>query len=162
MTYVEAPDEYVGEKPAVFLAGGITDCPDWQAEAADRLKDDRWVVLNPRRTEFPIHDPSAAVGQIDWEYRHLDRADVVLFWFAGGPSVQPIALYELGRHAATNAAVVVGADPKYLRRVDVLLQLQHARPDIAVAGSLAEVCRQARTLLCGVSGGRSGRTVVVD
>ena len=39
MKYFEALDEYEpqeGEK-SIFLAGGITGCPDWQKEMADRL-----------------------------------------------------------------------------------------------------------------------------
>lgn len=147
MTYIEAPEEYTGAQPAIFLAGGITDCPDWQAEARALLTSDHWAVLNPRRTDFPIHDPSAAADQIDWEYRHLARSDVILFWFAAGPSVQPIALYELGRHAALGARLAVGTDPGYLRRADVELQLGHARRDLVVFDGLAELCLAARRLL---------------
>jgi hypothetical protein len=145
--YVEAPRYYTGDRPALFLAGGITDCPEWQAEAREILAADDVVVLNPRRANFPIGDPSAAAGQVDWEFRHLRRADVVLFWFAAGPSVQPIALYELGAHAASGKPIAVGADPAYLRRTDVLLQLGHVRPGVVVWDSLETTCRAARNLL---------------
>lgn len=139
--YVEAPTEYAGDRHAIFLAGGITDCPDWQADARTLI--DREVVLNPRRANFPIHDSTAAAAQIDWEFRHLHRASVVLFWFAPGPSPQPIALYELGRHAALQRRIAVGADPEYLRLADVHMQLSHARPELTVHDTLEATCREA-------------------
>lgn len=143
MIYIEAPTEFDASVPAVFLAGGITDCPNWQQEAT-LLLDGPWAVLNPRRADFPIHDPSAAEAQVKWEYQHLNMADVVLFWFAAGPSPQPIALYELGARAAMGVSIAVGADPKYLRRTDVVLQLGHIRPELTVRDSLDAVCEDAR------------------
>lgn len=146
--YVEAPTEYADPKPAVFLAGGITGCPDWQAEAYDALAHLPIAVLNPRRADFPIHDPNAAPAQIGWEYRHLRRADVVAFWFPdSGPVVQPIALYELGAHAASGKPIAVGTDPGYVRRSDVVLQLRHVRPGLIVHDDLRAVCDEASNLL---------------
>jgi Nucleoside 2-deoxyribosyltransferase like len=141
--YVEPPGSYRGPYPAVFLAGGITDCPDWQQEARELLADWPGVILNPRRRDFPINDPDAATEQVAWEFDHLERADVVLFWFPPSSSPQPIALYELGRHAALDKLLAVGTDPEYLRRADVLLQLRHARPEIIVRSTLYEVCSEA-------------------
>lgn len=147
MTYIEAPTEFRGGMPSVFLAGGITDCVDWQADARNRLDGPNRAILNPRRANFPIHDPSAAQQQIDWEYRHLQLAQVVLFWFAGGPSVQPIALYELGAHAIAGKPLAVGCDASYLRRSDVFYQLGHVRPGLTIFDSLAETCQAAASLL---------------
>jgi hypothetical protein len=155
--YIEAPREYDGDKPSLFLAGGITDCPDWQAEARHLLADAPIAVLNPRRAAFPIDDPSAAAGQVSWEFRHLRTADMVLFWFPAGRAVQPISLYELGAHAAAGKPIAVGADLAYPRRPDVVMQLGHVRPEVTVVDSLAETCRLARLWLIGpqVSGGRA-------
>ena len=148
MIYIEAPDEYDGTAPSVFLAGGITGCPDWQADAARCLAPLPVAVLNPRRRDFPIGDPTAATAQVDWEYRHLRRADVVVFWFPdSGPVPQPIALYELGAHAASGKPIAVGADPGYVRRTDVVLQLGHARPDVVVRDNILAVCGDAAGLL---------------
>jgi hypothetical protein len=151
-TYFEAPDEYDGAAPAVFLAGGITGCPDWQFEAHRHLADLPIAILNPRREDFPIHDPSAAAGQIEWEYRHLRHASAVLFWFpASGDITQPIALYELGAHATAGKPLAVGCDPSYVRRGDVLHQLALARPDITVRDNLADTCKDVRALLTDVA-----------
>jgi hypothetical protein len=143
--YVEAPTEWYGVGPAVFLAGGITDCPDWQEAAANwfRRIAPKWTVLNPRRVNFPFLKPCAAQQQIEWEFRHLHRADVVLFWFPAGyfeTVVQPIALYELGRYAALGRQLAVGCDPNYVRRIDVLHQLRLARPEVQVHDALALTC----------------------
>jgi hypothetical protein len=129
MIYVEAPHEYTSNLPLLFLAGGIT-------------------VANPRRENFPIHDSSASKAQITWEFNHLRRADAVLFWFAGGPSIQPIALYELGAHAANTAKrIVVGADPAYKRLQDVIIQIGLVRPEVEIRDSLEATCRDALAVL---------------
>jgi hypothetical protein len=94
-TYVEAPTEYDGPGPSLFLAGGISGTHDWQAEVVERLADLPLVLLNPRRRNFPMDGPSAAEGQIAWEFRHLRRATAVLFWFPP-ETLCPIALFELG------------------------------------------------------------------
>lgn len=155
MEHVECPNEYDGAAPAVFLAGGITGCPDWQADARRELADLPIAVLNPRRSEFPIVDPTAAEGQIDWEYRHLASAYAVLFWFpASGPVPQPIALFELGVHAAAGKPIAVGCDPVYVRRADVVHQLARFRPDVVVRGDLAAACRDLRDLLPDLDMGR--------
>jgi SAM-dependent methyltransferase len=132
-------------RTAVFLAGGISGCPDWQAEACALLAHLPITVLNPRRANFPIDDPSAAASQIRWEYEHLRAADVVVFWFPdSGPVTQPIALFELGAHATAGKPLVVGCDPSYVRRDDVVYQLGLARPELTVHSDLRSVCFQVR------------------
>ncbi|MFD7172758.1 nucleoside 2-deoxyribosyltransferase domain-containing protein [Streptomyces sp. NPDC059929] len=131
----------------MFLAGGIQQCEDWQADAARAFEDLEIVVLNPRRAVFPIHDPDAEQQQVAWENRHLHRADLVLFWFPASSSHQPIALYELGMMAAGTTLLVVGADPGYLRRTNVVCQLQHARPGVTVYDTLADTVTAARKAL---------------
>ncbi|MGK5548669.1 nucleoside 2-deoxyribosyltransferase domain-containing protein [Streptomyces sp. URMC 127] len=146
--YVRSPRPYDDGGPTVFLAGGITGCPDWQTRAALQLRSAgvTATILNPRRAEFPEGDPVVAREQIVWEYEHLACASVVLFWFCA-ESIQPIALYELGAHAARGATIVVGADPQYARRLDVVEQLRHARPDVEVHGSLTDTVRAAAALV---------------
>ncbi|GAA1267215.1 hypothetical protein Psi02_08990 [Planotetraspora silvatica] len=146
MIHVEAPEEFDGRMRSVFLAGGITDCPDWQAEVAAGLADLPVAVLNPRRAAFE-DSPEAAAEQIGWEYRHLAACDMVLFWFPGSRSVQPIALYELGMWAGRSKPIVVGADPAYIRRLDVEVQLSHVRPGLVVHTTLNATSQAARAVL---------------
>jgi hypothetical protein len=143
------PQVYRGT-PTVFLAGGISSCPDWQAEVPALLGEHvNAVLLNPRQASFDVSDPSASRRQVFWEEDHLERADVLFFWFPdSGPVVQPIALLELGRYvAAGNRPAVVGADSGYARRQDVLLQLARTRPDIEVRSTLQAVCVDLRAIL---------------
>lgn len=152
MDYFEAPDYYEptpADPPSVFLAGGITNCPNWQPDAAAGLA--AYVVFNPRRRNFPIHDPGQTPIQIAWEYHHLALADLTLFWFpACDPALttQPITMYELGAAASSPyRRIVVGADPGYPRAADVHTQLGHVRPDLTVHTTLAHTVQAARTAL---------------
>ncbi|MGW0948849.1 nucleoside 2-deoxyribosyltransferase domain-containing protein [Streptomyces sp. NPDC002623] len=148
LRYVEAPARHDGGPAALFLGGGITGCPDWQRRAALQLDaiGSPAVVLNPRREAFPLGQAEAAREQTAWEYEHLRLADVILFWFCA-EAVQPIALYELGAHAARGVRLAVGAHPEYPRRLDVLEQLRLARPDVTVHDSLQDTVRAAAALL---------------
>jgi hypothetical protein len=125
MQYVEAPNnwERLPGQPSVFLAGGITGCPDWQNRIARSLALTNYAVLNPRRRPFPMGDPSATEQQITWEFRHLRKADVIAFWFCK-ETIQPIALFELGAWSQQkDPAVIVGVEPGYPRQVDIHLQM---------------------------------------
>ncbi len=145
--YIEAPEDFepdAGGPPGLFLAGGISDCENWQRRVAAELADGDLVVLNPRRRNFSIDDPSAAEAQIGWEFRHLRRATARLFWFPP-QTLCPIALYELGAWSARQGTLFVGTDPAYARRADVVLQLRLARPEVAVTDSLAALIEQVRS-----------------
>ena len=109
MIVVTAPDYYGlmfdSRKTFCFLAGGITDCSNWQKTVINFLKErencmtlDNLVLFNPRRDNFPIDDPSAADKQIEWEYDWLGMSDIFSIYFDGGNSDQPICMYELGRY----------------------------------------------------------------
>jgi hypothetical protein len=130
---VEAPQRYEGAGRSVFLAGGITGCLDWQATATQQLLPHA-DVLNPRRRIY-VSGGDEYERQVAWEYSHLRRAGIILFWFAD-EAIQAIALYELGAFAASDKPIVVGAHPGYPRRTDVVLQLSHARPGLIVHSSL--------------------------
>ena len=144
MKYVEAPDEYEPDGvPSVFLAGGISGCDPWQPRMAERLSPLDLVVLNPRRKHFPIDDPSAAEGQIRWEFRHLRRATARLFWFPSA-TLCPITLYELGASSVAPGPLFVGVDPAYARRRDVEIQTKLVRPDVRIVYSPDELAEQVK------------------
>lgn len=147
MKYVEAPEIYRFSEPeALFLAGGITGCPDWQSEMVSGLSDlEGLAVLNPRRTHFPIHDPTAAWWQIQWEYRHLRAATMISFWFPK-EALCPIALFELGAWMMA-PFLFVGVEPGYVRRDDVLIQTELARQNVVVNESLVGLVGEIRRFL---------------
>jgi len=144
-----APDPYPVDRPNLFLAGGITGCPDWQAEMI-RLLDPLpagWLVLNPRRGRFPMGDPGAALEQIAWEHDGLRAARAIVFWFPR-ESVSPIALYELGAWSMTERPLFVGAHEAYPRRADIEIQTRLVRPDVSTsATTLSALAGQVRRYL---------------
>ena len=141
--YVEAPEGFVdGGRPSVFLAGGITGCPDWQREVSlNLLGRSKWVVLNPRCKNFPIDDPTAARAQITWEHECLRQAQAVLFWFPC-ETLCPIVLYELGTWSRSNKPIFVGTHPDYARRRDVEIQTQLVRPEVHIVHNLGSLTDQ--------------------
>lgn len=129
----------------IFLAGGITNCPDWQNEAIEFFKSEFGVnapitIYNPRRENFPINNPNASEQQIVWEYNHLADADIILFWFAPG-SPNPIVFYELGMHCnSSDKTCFIGCDPRFERKNDVVIQTALARPELPIYSDLNEMC----------------------
>lgn len=128
------------EQTIVFLAGGITNCDDWQSGVIRELSvlDDNLLLVNPRKADFDMSDPAESIRQIAWEFDYLHKAHAVLFWFPP-ETLCPITLYELGFHAAKGTPLFVGTHQDYKRRLDVEQQLKHARPDIAVRSSIKQV-----------------------
>jgi hypothetical protein len=147
MRYIEAPTEYSGDSPALFLAGGISGTGDWQHDLTDLLADSDLVVLNPRRRAFPMDDPNAAEEQIIWEFRHLQRAWAKAFWFPP-PTLCPIALFELGKCSESSSPLFVGVDLQYARKRDVEIQLRLARPDVRVVYTLNDLAQQVLKAAC--------------
>ena len=153
MNLLMPPEMLDGTLPdlGIFLAGGITGCPDWQSELMKLLCPNEFpfYVCNPRRTNFDINDPSMSEEQIEWEQHWLWYCGVVTFWFCK-ESVQPIALYELGQQAARlkmsrltpnnqirQPALIVGMDPDYPRAADVRKQLRLCLWDGVISETLS-------------------------
>lgn len=131
----------------VFLAGGITGCPDWQKEMIDRFRDQPDVVLlNPRRSNFNINDPAQSEEQIEWESLWLSKSYITLFWFPY-QTMCPITLFELGVAAARGDRIVVGTHPAYARKFDVIKQLELLRPDVKVHDNFADVVEETLSML---------------
>lgn len=143
MLHIQPPKEYTGKDKSLFLAGTITGAPNWQATMVDLLRNEKIVLLNPRRDNFPINDPNAAEEQIKWEHRHLRKADAVLFWFSP-ETLNPIVLYELGAWSMTQKPIFVGVHPEYKRRKDVEVQTTLARPDVKIVYTLDSLAEQTR------------------
>ena len=138
MLAIEAPNEFDGSGPSLFLAGGVTGCLDWQTRLVDMLPQLGVTALNPRHHRFDVTDDSATVEQIEWEFRHLQRTSAIAFWFPA-ESICPIALFELGAWCERATPLFVGADARYVRRRDVIEQLRLARSGTPVVATLDEL-----------------------
>ena len=136
LNVIEAPNFFLpgSSEPTIFLAGGITNCYDWQSSFINLLQEshESWRlhsqtlrVLNPRRPVFPDNRDKVEVEkQIAWEFAGLIEADVIVFFFPEGPSVCPIALFELGRWSVSDKPVLVCAEQGYEREQDIELQMR--------------------------------------
>lgn len=156
MKTLKPPEMLDGTLPAlgVFLAGGITNCPDWQKEVTTLVPNDLpFIFCNPRRDAFDVNDPSLADEQIEWEQHWLWHCGVVTFWFCR-ETVQPITLFELGQQLARHKIsflapnklapapkLFVGVHPDYPRAMDVRKQLRLSLWDGVMAESLPEHAR---------------------
>jgi len=141
MIYVPPTIEYQGDRPSIFLAGGITDCGCWQQQMVEMLAGTRLAVFNPRWAVWHCKDLAAGQRQIAWEHRHLRRASARLFWFPS-ETLCPIALFELGSWAGGDQPLFVGMDPAYRRRFDVEEQLKLSRPDVEIVYGLRDLADQ--------------------
>jgi hypothetical protein len=117
----------IQDELSLFLAGGISGCPDWQREVAQHLAHTDLVILNPRRANFPMDSPDAAVEQIKWEFDHLLKATLILFWFPQ-ETLCPITLFEYGKWLSRHKPLFVGCHPEYKRLIDVQTQTRLERP----------------------------------
>jgi hypothetical protein len=112
----------------VFLAGGITDCPDWQAIVVQELESSNLILINPRRDDFDTSNKEMVKEQIRWEFKHLELAHTIAFWFPY-ETLCPITLYELGRAGALSYKnLIIGCHADYARKDDVIEQIALARP----------------------------------
>ena len=123
------------EEHSVFLAGGISKCPNWQEVVTSHIKfgfdQTNLLVLNPRRDDFDVSNTKASEKQIVWEHDALNRCDTLLFWFPKDTPC-PITLYELGNYCEKKPNLIVGVDPDYQRKLDVTIQTRLRRPDVKV------------------------------
>jgi hypothetical protein len=135
MNIIQSPAVYetrLNVKTRLFLAGGISNCPDWQKEMSDKLwkKIGEVAVFNPRRVGDLAKDTEDAKTQIEWENWHLHKSNRILFWFPE-ETLCPITLFELGKWSAywmfhmgyLRHHMFIGVHPNYQRRFDVETQI---------------------------------------
>lgn len=124
ITVIECPNDIKREdllkrENNLFFAGGITGCPNWQADFATLLQDEDLVAFNPRRTIWPIDDPNSTEVQVSWEYDYLNKAEAISFWFPKETDC-PITLYELGYWSQSAKAIFVGMEPGYSKKNEII------------------------------------------
>jgi hypothetical protein len=137
----------------IFLAGGITNCPDWQKELIEKLKDVNVILFNPRRAEkFDPNDHKTHEEQVAWEWKYLQQADYVSFWFPC-ETLCPITLFELGaaceREHEGKQSIFVGAHPDYAKLETVKYQLhKYMALDEPLATTINELADQITNIIC--------------
>jgi hypothetical protein len=157
MIVVEAPNEVYSLENRynirMFLAGGITNSPDWQAEVIKKLQslgNLGVTVYNPRRKDFKMTQ-EIEEEQIAWEFEKLRDSQVLVFWFSGG-SLNPITLYELGMWGnSRNIPLIIGIDPAYARKRDVIIQSKLAGYKGTFSESIEDFCDRIANYLQHIS-----------
>lgn len=128
---VQSPNTItLSRQPSVFLAGGISNCSNWQNDVIKELiKYDDLIIFNPRRDNFNVNDPSQSQKQIEWEYNYLLNSTMISMWFSY-ETIQPICLYELGMWInSRKKPAVIGIHPEYSRKDDIIIQTNLSRPN---------------------------------
>jgi len=132
------------EKPiytSIFLAGGITNCKNWQKEVIKELEFENISIFNPRQENFDITDKNASFKQISWEFERLEQMDIFSMYFCNGESDQPICMYELGRNILKmqnrfpndwEKRIIISVEDEYKRKKDVIIQTQLCAPKIFI------------------------------
>jgi hypothetical protein len=122
---------------SIFLAGGISDCPDWQDDTTRLLRqhfsEEKLTIYNPRKSTVKDHscnEDERRFKQIQWEYDNLNTCDICVFYFLE-KSPCPISLYELGRMNERKTLLgkpdlYIVVDENYDHRNDVIMQTQIA------------------------------------
>jgi hypothetical protein len=131
---------------SIFMAGGITGCPDWQSDVrrwlqpGDHVKQSRQniILVNPRRANFNVNDPGSSQEQIEWEFRHLNMVDYIYFWFPKEGQCA-ITLFELGWALGANKKIRVGVEPGFHRSLDVYEQMKLRAPWVEIDSTLSQL-----------------------
>lgn len=150
----------IPNRETLFLAGGISNCEDWQSyfckkfesfnhkmclemylETAKYYADNAksLLVFNPRRENFDISKVEESQTQILWEFNRLRESKNIIFWFSE-ETVCPITLFEYGKHLVDSSQkLFVGTHKNYLRRFDLLFQTELVRPGLEIHDSLDDL-----------------------
>lgn len=146
----------------IFMAGGISGCRDWQRMFVNLMTNDQRVKIpeliqkpsypdvtlyNPRRPDFNIYDRDMEDEQVSWEYEHLDKADIISFWFSD-ETVQPITLFELGKAIGSGKVVFIGRHDDYERASDIETQLALAGFRGKIHNSLEDLTNSIMNTIC--------------
>ena len=144
MQEIKAPDPENAKFKSLFIAGGVSGCPDWQKEFIALMGDNAITVFNPRRDVFPSGRDEEEI-QIRWEFERLRSADTISFWFPA-ESLDPITLFELGSAMERSRPLAIGVHKNYARRSDIEIQAKIRHPEIGIAYSLEELAEQVKRL----------------
>jgi hypothetical protein len=142
-------------KSGIFLAGGISNCPDWQEDVGNRIANETNAnAFNPRRTDFDMAAyEEISRQQIIWEYHALRLCTFNMFWFPE-ETLCPITLFELGSalERCPDGALFVGSHPNYQRRFDLIEQANLKNKSVHIFDNLDKMTDEIVLVLGGMFG----------
>ncbi|MDM1298818.1 hypothetical protein HXZ94_09930 [Empedobacter falsenii] len=115
---IKSPNELLknDQRTKIFLGGTIDmgNSEDWQAKVSKELKNEKVILLNPRRNDWnsawkPVKEEPEFRKQVEWELNALENADYIIMFF-GKDSKSPISLLEMGLYAKSGKLLVICPD----------------------------------------------------
>jgi hypothetical protein len=161
MKIIQSPNQEIPfyDELTLFLAGSITGARNWQDDMVELLKKENLTIINPRRLDFDVNDPSMSKDQITWEFDHLHSCKQISFWFSD-ETLAPITLLELGAALERLMAVdysgfwplekiFIGIHPLYKRKFDIEIQTnlileRCLNQKIAIVYSIEDLVKQIK------------------
>jgi hypothetical protein len=135
-TVVKAPGKYTKDKFTIFL-GGVIDmdkAPRWNKDVVEALKEFDVLLLDPRRDNWDstweqTKEHPEFSGQVKWEWKGQEDADLCLYVFApdavSAPDCEaPITLLEYGSFATTKDCLICCPEGYYRKgNVDIVAEI---------------------------------------
>ena len=102
-------------KTKVFLGGTIDsgNSEDWQKVICKEfINNNEYIILNPRRDNWPDDGSEEVIRQIKWEHKRMDEADIIVMNLLPD-SKSPISLMEIGMYNESGKLLVFCTDKFY-------------------------------------------------
>lgn len=100
----------------IFLAGTIDmgNSIDWQSALYREFseKDGRYILYNPRQSDWDASRPGEMEYQVNWELSRLEESDYIIMYILED-SKSPISLLEMGLHARSGKMFVICGERFY-------------------------------------------------
>jgi hypothetical protein len=133
---------------AIFLAGSVEEDAggNWRAEIAKELAGSGGCLLDPLRTDWDaswkteVSDPQFN-EQTTWELDALERADLIIFYFAAGTKAA-VSMLELGLFAKSGKVLVCCPDGFWKKgNIDIVCK----RYNVKQVNTLKEIIQYIKT-----------------
>lgn len=135
----------------IFLAGTIDNgqSENWQGEFINYMNKnyDNIDIYNPRRSfEFIKQESKEFKEQVNWELKHLEKADIIIMNILNN-SKSPISLLELGLYATSKKMLVI-CEPNFWRRGNVVMLCE--KYNIPLYNHISEITLDLDKIIKGV------------
>jgi hypothetical protein len=134
--------------PSIFLGGSLSG--EWRRQVIAGLENTELIIFTSWFESPDYPDPSQEPDLIDWEYRHLQHSDAVLFWFCPKDLAEN-AMIQLGMYSqAAWQRLFVGVHPEYQWRREVETWCQVVCKGIKVSHQIDDILIQVQAWYSGL------------
>lgn len=132
----------------IFLGGTIDSgkSEDWQKKICIKYYDDeRIVIFNPRRDEWPKEHSDEVIKQIKWEHKRMDESDYIIMNILPD-SKSPISLMEIGMYNESNKLLVFCTE-KFYRYDNVKIVCEKYNIPLFNTNNITDICKEIDKLI---------------